>query len=172
MSDDLRPRVEHWLGALGCTPEERPDPASHWHLTFEYPVGTGNHMLVVEPLGPTPSVVVASLVRLTDDHLKAFRDLPKAAQRSFLVGLRRALNRTAADFRLGAMDGPESCPRSFQVSARRYPDALGLDAFAHTVGSVFKAQLEGIWFIQEHLESHPDEVTVFFDVSGPDMPQA
>jgi hypothetical protein len=172
MPEDLHAHVRDWLTAMGCAPVERPDPTTRWHMSFEYPLGTGNHMLVVEPNGPAPAVIVASVVRLTEKHLRAFAELSEGAQRVFLIGLRRALNGMDADFRLGDMDGPHACPRSFQVSMRRFPDGLGLDAFSGTVGAVFKAQLEGIWYIQEHLEDRPEDVTVFFDLGGAEIPEA
>jgi hypothetical protein len=169
---ELRGRVEAWLSDMGCTAVERPDPNSRWHLAFEYPLGTGNYMLVASPVGSGPSVVVASVVRLADNHLKMFDELGEEGKRLFLFGLRRALNRPDADFRLNDMDGPLVCPRSFQVSARRFPDGLSLDAFARTVGGVFKTQLEGIWYIQERLEERSGDVAVFFDLADEDIPRA
>lgn len=170
--DDLRRQIEGYLAAMGCTPVERPDPQSRWHLSFEYPQGSGNLMLVASPEAPAPSVVVASVVRLADNHMRTFGELNDVEKQAFLFGLRRALNRMEADFRLNEMQGPLDCPRSFQVSARHFPDGLSLDGFARTVGSVFKTQLEGIWYIQEQLEERSGDVTVFFDLSGEDMPKA
>jgi hypothetical protein len=169
---DLRARVEAWLADMGTAPQERPDPNSHWHLAFEYPLGTRNFMLAASPLAGGPAVVVASVVRLAENHLKRFEDLADADKRAFLFGLRRALNRPDADFRLNDMDGPLVCPRSFQVSSRRFVDGLTLDTFARTVGGVFKTQLEGIWYIQEHLEERSADVAVFFDLADEDIPKA
>jgi hypothetical protein len=171
--DHLRSRVEEWLAAMGLAPVERPDPHSRWHLAFEYPTGSGNYMLAASPVAGAPSVVVASVVRLADNHLRTFDELADGDKHAFLFGLRRALNQLDADFRLNDMNGPLACPRSFQVSARRFPDGLSLDSFARTVGSVFKTQLQGIWYIQERLEERSaGDVTVFFDLSGEDIPQA
>lgn len=171
--DELRDRVERWLRDLGLEPMERPDARSRWHLAFEYPSGSGNYMLAASPDVEVPSVVVASVVRLADQHLRTFDELADGEKHAFLFGLRRALNQLEADFRLNDMEGPLACPRSFQVSARRFPDGLSLDGFARTVGSVFKTQLEGIWYVQERLEERSSgDVTVFFDLSGEDMPQA
>lgn len=171
--DDLRNQVETWLADMGMEPMERPDARSRWHLAFEYPSGSGNYMLAASPLNGAPSVVVASVVRLSDNHLRSFDELADGDKHAFLFGLRRALNQLEADFRLNDMSGPLACPRSFQVSARRFPDGLTLDSFARTVGSVFKTQLEGIWYIQERLEERSSgDVTVFFDLSGEDIPQA
>lgn len=170
--EELRGRVEAWLVDMGTTPQERPDPNSHWHIAFEYPLGTRNFMLAASPLAGGASVVVASVVRLAPNHLKRFEELADADKRAFLFGLRRALNRPDADFRLNDMDGPLACPRSFQVSSRRFADGLTLDAFARTVGGVFKTQLEGIWYIQEHLEERSADVAVFFDLAEEDIPKA
>lgn len=172
MTDDLRTRVEGWLEALGCKPVEQPDAATAWRLGFEYPVGTGHRMLVAGLGGGAPSIVVASVVTLSPEHLERFEGLFDEDKRIFLSGLRRALNRLEVDFRLAGMQGPLSCPGSFQVSVRRFDGGLTLDAFAYSVGAVYKTELDAVWYIQDSLASSEEGPVVHFDFNSSDLPQA
>lgn len=173
MSTDLRESVEGWLRALGCQYRPVPDPQMVWHLEVQYPPGRPDHFLhVAELKGTVPSLVIASLTRVSDQHVEVFNGLPVDEQRAFLFGLRHTLNSPEVDFELQGMSSGPSCPRAFQVTARRFVDGLTLDAFARSIGSVYKGELSGIWFIQENLEHDSFGPAVVFDFERSSMPQA
>lgn len=171
MADETRDRVEEWLTAMGVEPEEREDPAARWHLGFEYPAGSGHRMLVAGVRGPADAIVIASVVSISPQHLEIFEELTIDERRSFVFGLRHALNSLETEFQLNGMDSPVSCPASFQVSSRRFPDGLGLDSFARSVGAVYKTELAGIWHIQEWL-GEPAGPIQPFPMDMEDLPQA
>lgn len=171
MPQELKVRVEEWLAAMGCEPVERDDPTTRWHLAFEYPMGSGHRMLVAGIRGPAEALVVASVVSISPQHLEAFEELNIDERRSFVFGLRHSLNSLETEFQLNGMESPLTCPSSFQVSARRFPDGLSLDSFARSVGAVYKTELAGIWHIQEWLGG-PAGPLQSFPLDLEDLPQA
>ncbi len=144
---------------------------TRWHLDFEYPVGSGHRMLVAGLRGSAEAVIVASVVSISPGHLEGFESLIPEDKRAFLFGFRRTLNFLELEFQLSGMSGPLTCPTSFQVSARRFEDGLSLDEFARSVGAVYKAELEGIWYIQEWLGAFQGPVA-HFEMDADDLPQA
>lgn len=150
MTEGFKEEIEQWLRNIGCTPVEQDDPQTDWHLGIDYPAGQGHRMHVAKPKN-RPAALIASVVSLSRDHVKAFEQLPDDEKRDFLYGLRKTLNQVAVDFQLNGVDGPLDLPESFQVSATRYRDGLTLDTFARSLGAVYKIELNTIWYIQENL---------------------
>ena len=97
--------------------------------------------------------------------------MPDDEKRVFLFGLRHTLNNSEVDFELRGAGGL-ACPEAFQVSVRRFVDGLSLDAFARSLGAVYKTELSAIWFIQETLDADHPSPPVFFDFGGTDIPEA
>lgn len=151
MSGDLRARVEEWLKNLGCTPTTIQDPQTVWHIEFDYPVNRGHRMHVAMPKGPAESILIASVVTLSPEHIGAFDEYADDEKAEFLFGLRQALNQPNVDFQLHGVEEPLKCPESFQLSSLRFPDGLSMDSFARSVGAVYKTELAGIWYVQETL---------------------
>ena len=154
MDKDLRTKVSDWLEDLGCTPTSIDDPQTVWHYEFDFPAGRSHRMHAVMPKQRAAAVVIASLVNLSPEHIKAFEEFADDEKAEFLYELRRVLNQVDVEFQLKDADEPLSCPESFQVSAVRYSDGLSLDAFARTVGAVYKTELNAIWHVQQVLGGH------------------
>lgn len=174
MSMGLRESAEKWIEALGCEHRTVDDPQMKWHLEVRYPAGRpDNHVIHVAGLpGPAASLIVASRIRIAENHRKAVEALPADERRAFIYGLRDALNRGDVDFELHPPAPGAACPEGFQVSMRRFADGLSYDEFARTIGAVYKAELSGIWFIQEVLEQDSAGPTVVFDFERSNIPEA
>lgn len=174
MSGSLGESVKKWLEALGCEHRAVEDPQMQWHYEVRYPVGRpDNHTMHVAGLpGPAASLIVASRIGIVEHHRKAVEGLPADERRAFIYGLRDALHRGDVDFELHPPAPGAACPEGFQVSMRRFADGLNCDEFARTMGGVYKAELSGIWFIQEALEQDSLQPSVVFDFERSNMPEA
>lgn len=175
MAMDLQESAKKWIEALGCDHKDVEDSQTKWHLEVAYPVGRpDNHLMHVAGLpGPAASLIVASRIRISEQHQKAVEALPADERRAFMYGLRDALNRGHVDFEFHPPAPGAACPAGFQVSMRRFADGLNYDEFARTIGSVYKAELSGIWFIQEALEQDSlPAPSVVFDFERSNMPEA
>ena len=172
MSASLKDTVASWLEALPCQYREVEDENVEWRFEIRYPARRSDHIMHVAGIpGPHPSLVIVSVTRLSDVHRQRYEGLPDDEKRVFLFGMRHTLNRPEVDFELRGPGGL-ACPEGFQVSVRRFADGLTLDSFAYSVGTVYKAELSAIWFIQESLDQDPTTPPVFFDFGGTDIPEA
>jgi hypothetical protein len=147
-----RAKVEGWLKEIGTTFSEIKDARAHWHLRIDYPLKSGHTMHVVSPKDRTNAIVIASGMEISHDHRKAFDDLDDDSKAEFLDALRCALNQVSVDFQLEGISEELDCPKLFQVSVTRYEEGCTLDSFAHSVGAVFKTELNALWIVQRHLQ--------------------
>ena len=174
MGIGLRESALKWIEALGCEHRVVEDPQTEWHLEVRYPVGRpDNHRMHVAGLpGPAASLIVASRIGFSKEHRNAVEALPADERRGFIVGLRDTLNRGHVDFELHPPTPGSACPSGFQVTMRRFADGLNYDEFHRTMGSVYKAELAGIWFIQEALQKDTLGPSVVFDFERSNIPEA
>lgn len=172
MSSDLETTTAGWLEALQCDHRPVDDPVMEWRFEVKYPASRSDHLMHVAGVpGPVPSLVIVSVTRMSERHLKRFEGMADDEKRVFLFGLRHTLNNSEVDFELRG-GGGLVCPEAFQVSVRRFVDGLSLDAFARSLGAVYKTELSAIWYIQETLDADPTAPPVFFDFGGTDIPEA
>lgn len=160
---DTREAVERWLKVIGCTPVEQEDPQASWHVLVNYPAKTPHQMHVVAPQANPEAVVIATLVSVSPEHVKAFDNLDDVSKDDFLFELRRTLNITDVDFQAQGASGPLDCPTQIQISATRYLDGLTLDSFARSAGSVFKTFLNVVWLVQHRLGTNGSGPSGRFD---------
>ncbi len=172
MSSDLKTTAARWLEALQCEYREMDDPVMEWRYEVKYPARRTDHLMhVAGAPGPAESLIIVSVTRMSERHLKRFEGMPDDEKRVFLFGLRHTLNNSEVDFELRGAGGL-TCPEAFQVSVRRFVDGLSLDSFARSLGAVYKTELSAIWFIQETLDADHSSPPVFFDFGGTDIPEA
>lgn len=172
MADDLQGTVASWLEALQCEFRPVEDSRVAWRYEVKYPARRDDHVMHVAGVpGPVPSLAIASITRMSPRHLQRFAGLSDDEKRVFLFGLRHTLNTPDVDFELKGAGGLE-CPEAFQVSVRRFIDGLSLDAFARSLGMVYKVELSAVWFVQETLDQDTSIPPVFFDFEGADLPEA
>jgi len=151
MTDAFRSKVEGWVRRLGSTPVEVADPATAWHVQFDYPKNTPHHMHAAMPSGQPGMVVIVSVLNVGHEHLKAFDELDAGSQEEFLYELRHVLNVPEAEFNLEGAGKPIECPKTITITCTRYDDGLTLDSFARSVGAVYKSFLNALWTLQHRL---------------------
>jgi hypothetical protein len=151
MPETLRSKVERWLGVLHCTPVEIEDAEANWHLQFNYPSRTQHVMHVVSPKLSEQSIVIASAVNVSPEHLEGFAELDAESQADFAWELRKTLNVIDVDFMLDGLKHENDCPPRFQLTVTRYEDGLTLDSFARSIGAVYKTELNSILLIRRLL---------------------
>ena len=172
MSSDLKTTAASWLDALQCEYRSVDDPVMDWRIEVKYPARRTDHLMHVAGVpGPVASLIIVSVTRMSERHIQRFQSMPDDEKRVFLFGLRHTLNNSEVDFELRGAGGLV-CPEAFQVSVRRFVDGLTLDAFARSLGAVYKTELSAIWFIQETLDADHSSPPVFFDFAGTDIPEA
>jgi hypothetical protein len=152
-STERKAKTEKWLRSMGCNPTVIDDPHALWHIQVNYPPAQPHIMHVVCPKQTPEAVVIATKSDIGADLLQNFAALDSDAKDDFLWELRNVVNVTEVEFQLDGAESPQDCPRGVQISRTRYDDGLTLDSFAHSVGAVFKTELNAMWVVARHLSS-------------------
>ncbi len=144
--------IETWVKLIGSTPTRINDNEQEWHIEFDYPSGSQHRTHIIQPLKKDYQITIAAGLRISEEHLKQFDELPGDEQKEFILELSGKLNRPEVDFKMDGMDDRYSCPKAITITKTRFGDGLTLDSFNQSVGQVFKAKLQGIYFFNLNLE--------------------
>ena len=149
-------KAKRWLDQLADPkPIATKDPRSAWHFRATYPAGSSHVMHVASPHKKPDTLIIASVLTITQTQFDAFSQLPDESKENLLWALRFRLNSVETDFRLDGVAGPLDCPTRILTSVVRYEDGLSLDSFARSLGAVYKTELLASWTIFRHLSREP-----------------
>lgn len=144
-------QVENWIREFGSTPTIIDDANTEWHYEFDYPVKTQHRTHILQPKGSNTQIVVLAGLRISEDHQEQFSQLSSDEQKEFILKLQGLMTTPEVDFKMEGKSSGISSPQNITFSKVRFSDGLTLDSVYQSVGQVFKAKLQAIYFFNLHL---------------------
>ncbi len=141
----MRKMIKEWLIKEGIFKEEVSDENAEFHYIVEVPPASTQLIDIVQPKG-TEIILVASGIKLSDEHYKAVMELSEKEREDFMWGIRFGLLFLPTEFQII----PDSKnPQLFQFTRKLYVENIERQRFIDAIAEVHKCKLFIIWKLNQ-----------------------
>ncbi len=147
---EIAMRVREWLVDDGIYKDKIPDENADYHFLAEIPPGSGQYIDVVFPKNRGDMVIIASGVKLADEHYRSLMSLADERREELLWDIKFKLLFLATGFQI--LPSAED-PQIFQFTRELYFDGLNKNIFMDSLKQVYRCKLFIIWTMQKNFGS-------------------
>ncbi len=144
----LKEMIRAWLEDEEMFRQEVDDESADFHFVIEVPPGSGQVIDVIAPRNKG-LVVVASGVKLSEEHYSAIMGMEEKEREKFMWEIRFALIFLSTEFQI--LPGAAT-PQLFQFTRKLYQEDLTRQLLMDSVGEVHKCKLFVIWKMRERFD--------------------
>ncbi len=151
----MRDKIREWLMRDGIFKREAPDDKAEFHFVAEVPPASSQFVDVIYPKN-TDLILVASGLKLSDEHYKAVMSLSEQEREKFMWEIRFGLLFLPTEFQII----PDSKnPQLFQFTRKLYIENLTRQSLMDAIAEVHKCKLFIIWKLRQKFgDRKPDEI--------------
>ena len=153
MKDEVARKVRDWLVDEGIYKDKIADENADYHFIAEMPPNSRQFVDVVFPKNRDDMIVIASGVKLSDEHYRSLMGLGEQKREEILWEIRFRLLFLETGFQIlpSAQD-----PQIFQFTREVYFDGLNKNLFMDALKQVHRCKLFIIWMMQKNFGSLAD----------------
>ena len=144
---DVAMRVRDWLVEDGIYKDRVADENADYHFLVEVPPGSGQYIDVVFPKNRDDMIVIASGVKLADEHYRALMSLSEDRREELLWEIKFKLLFLPTGFQI--LPNVKE-PQIFQFTREIYFDGLNKNLFMDSIKQVYRCKLYIIWVMQKN----------------------
>ncbi len=148
MEMNIREMVRFWLEDEGIFRKEVDDMNADFHFIVEVPPGSNQVIDIIAPRNKS-LVLVASGVKLSDEHYSAVMSMDEKERERFMWDIRFSLIFLRTEFQIipNAIS-----PQLFQFTRKLYQEDLTRQLLMDAIGEVHKCKLFIIWKMREKFD--------------------
>lgn len=159
MTIDIKTNIRNWFDEENIQYLESVSDDSNFIIDFKFP-DSGHNMRIVQPKGKSDSILIASLTKISQEHIKKMGSLSPKKKELFLTEFRMLLNSFNIEFNLD-VSKIENILISFVVIDQIFSDGLTKDHFFSTIKKVFRTKLQAVYDIQKRFGSSQNQIDQF-----------
>ncbi|WP_202318813.1 DUF2299 domain-containing protein [Archaeoglobus neptunius] len=151
MKEEIAKKVRDWLVEEGIYKDKIADENADFHFLAEVPPNSRQFIDVIFPKNREDMLVIASGIKLSDDHYRSVMSLGDAKREELLWEIRFKILFLETGFQIlpNARD-----PQLFQFTREIYFDGLNKNLFMDAIRQVHKCKLFIIWMMQRSFGGH------------------
>lgn len=146
MKDEVAKKVREWLVEEGVYKDKVADENADYHFIAEIPPNSRQYIDVVFPKNRDDMVVIASGIKLSDEHYHSLMALNPDRRNELLWEMRFTLLFLPTGFQILPNVND---PQLFQFTRELYFDGLNKNLFMDAVKQVYRCKLYVIWMMQK-----------------------
>ncbi len=139
---DFVEKIRNWLVEEGMYKDKVADEAARVHFVAEVPPNSGQVVDVIFPKNRDDMVIVASGVKLAEEHYRSLMSLNREKREEVLWDMRFRLLFLETGFQI--LPSVEN-PQIFQFTRELYFDGLNKNVFMDALRQVHRCKLFVIW---------------------------
>jgi hypothetical protein len=153
--EEVAKKVREWLVEDGLYKDKVTDENADFHFLAEIPPNSRQFIDVVFPKNRDDMIVIASGVRLADEHYSALMSLSSERREELLWDIRFKLLFLETGFQIvpGVQD-----PRIFQFTRELYFDGLNKNVFMDALKQIYRCKLFIVWTMQKLFGGSGEEI--------------
>jgi hypothetical protein len=145
MKDLVAKKVREWLVEEGIYKDKVADDAADYHFVAEIPPNSRQFVDVIFPKNRDDMVIIASGVKLSDEHYRALMSMGEEKRENLLWDMRFQLLFLEAGFQI--LPNVKE-PQLFQFTRELYFDGLNKNVFMDAMKQIYRCKLFVIWTMQ------------------------
>ncbi|MET1123740.1 MAG: DUF2299 family protein [Archaeoglobaceae archaeon] len=138
-------RVRTWLVEEGLYKDRIADDAAKAHFLAELPPNSGQVIDVIFPKNRDDMVVIASGVKLAEEHYRALMSMSRERREEIMWDIRFSLLFLETGFQI--LPSAED-PQIFNFTRELYFDGLNKNMFMDSLKQVYRCKLFVVWKMQ------------------------
>jgi len=153
MKDEVAKKVREWLVDEGVYKDKIADENADYHFIAEIPPNSRQYIDIVFPKNREDMIVIASGIKLSDEHYRSIMSLGEAKRDEILWDIRFRLLFLETGFQIlpNVKD-----PQIFQFTREVYFDGLNKNLFMDALKQVHRCKLFIIWMMQKTFGGHSE----------------
>jgi len=146
MKDEVARKVREWLVDEGIYKDKVADENADYHYIVETPPNSRQYIDVVFPKNRDDMIVIASGIKLSNEHYRSLMSLNPEKRNELLWEMRFTLLFLPTGFQI--LPNVNN-PQLFQFTRELYFDGLTKNLFMDAVKQVHRCKLYVIWMMQK-----------------------